>query len=201
MKKKKNPKYERIIEAAISVIAQHGYHRAQVAKIAKEAGVADGTIYLYFKSKEELLLSLFAEKIDQLLLEIRHRLMKENDFQQKFLSFIAITFHYYEKQPSLAVVTQLELRQANRPLRKKLNAIIKSYFLLIDELIAEGKARGYFKETVDYRLARQMVFGTLDEVITNWVMNDFKFDLASLAPSVYEVIIGGLGTEAGKRGE
>src|SRR4051794_14081424 len=61
--KKNKPKYMQIIDAAVVVIAEHGYHQAQVSKIAKQAGVADGTIYLYFKNKEDILISLFEEKM------------------------------------------------------------------------------------------------------------------------------------------
>lgn len=61
--KKEKPKYNQILDAAVEVIAENGFHRSQVSKIAKKAGVADGTIYLYFKNKEDLLVSLFQNKM------------------------------------------------------------------------------------------------------------------------------------------
>ncbi len=190
--KKKGPKYEQIIEAAVTVIAKHGYHQAQVAKIAKEAGVADGTIYLYFKSKEELLVSMFAEKMGQFIEKTRHHLMSEQAIEKKFFLFIHLYFNQLQEQPALAVVTQLELRQANRELRQRINSVLKGYLVLLDELIIEGMENNYFKRTIDMRLARQMVFGTLDEVVTNWVMNDYKYELLDLATPVHQLLIGGL---------
>ncbi|ADC48699.1 MULTISPECIES: TetR/AcrR family transcriptional regulator [Alkalihalophilus] len=191
MGKKKGPKYNQIIDAAVTVIAKHGYHQAQVAKIAREAGVADGTIYLYFKNKEDILTSLFEEKMGRFVETIRTKIESCQTVDEKFLLLMTTHFEQLEADKQLAIVTQLELRQSNTDLRLKINDILKGYLTLMDELITEGKESGYFDPELDNRLARQMIFGTLDEVVTNWVMKDCKYDLSALAKPLHQMLLGG----------
>ncbi|MFC0469481.1 TetR/AcrR family transcriptional regulator [Halalkalibacter kiskunsagensis] len=191
MGKKKGPKYNQIIEAAVKVIANHGYHQAQVSKIAKEAGVADGTIYLYFENKEDILTSLFEEKMGDFVRKIRDRMTPNLSIEEKFLLLITMHFEQLQADKHLAIVTQLELRQSNTELRQKINEILKDYLLLLEELLTEGKSSGYFQADLDNRLARQMVFGTLDEVVTNWVMKDCKYNLESSAKPVHKMLMRG----------
>ncbi|GAE26151.1 fatty acid degradation regulator YsiA [Halalkalibacter wakoensis JCM 9140] len=192
MGKKKGPKYNQIIDAAVKVIANHGYHQAQVSKIAKEAGVADGTIYLYFENKEDILTSLFEEKLGSFVEYIRTQLTSDLSTEKKFLILIRKHLEQLQDDHHLAVVTQLELRQSNTDLRLKINEILKGYLVLVDELLTEGKENGFFQADLDNRLARQMIFGTVDEVVTNWVMKECKYDLVSLAEPVHNMLLGGL---------
>ena len=89
-------------------------------------------------------------------------------------------------------MTQLELRQSNIEVRVKINAILKGYLELIDDILQEGVEAGEFRTDMDIRLARQCIFGTIDEVTTSWVMKDQKFDLLALAPKVYELLLNGI---------
>ncbi|ARK31661.1 TetR/AcrR family transcriptional regulator [Halalkalibacter krulwichiae] len=189
MGKKKGPKYNQIIEAAVRVIAKHGYHQAQVSKIAKEAGVADGTIYLYFENKEDILISLFEEKMGSFVETIRERIASEKSAAEKLLIAVKMHFEQLQADQNLAIVTQLELRQSNTELRLKINSIFKNYLILLDELLTEGKEAGQFLSDLDNRLARQMVFGTLDEVVTNWVMKECKYDLVASADPVHRLLL------------
>ncbi|WP_437182684.1 TetR/AcrR family transcriptional regulator [Shouchella shacheensis] len=192
MSKKKGQKYEQIIDAAVIVIAKHGFHQAQVSKIAKEAGVADGTIYLYFKNKEDILTSLFEKKMGVFVEKIRSHLAEEGAINKKIKLLVAAHFNQLEEDYHMAVVTQLELRQSKTELRIKINQILKGYLSLLDELITEGKESGYFSAEIDVRLARQMIFGTLDEVVTNWVMAEGKFPLKEQAEPVQKMLLNGL---------
>ena len=180
-----------IIDAAVIVIAENGYHQSQVAKIAKQAGVADGTIYLYFKNKEDILISLFKEKMGNYVEKIRKVLAGNRPASEKLLMLVEMHFSMLAKDPHLAIVTQLELRQSNKDLRLKINNILKDYLKVIEELLEEGKEAGEFAKDLDTRLARQMIFGTIDETATTWVMNDQKYDLVSLAKPVHQVLLNG----------
>ncbi|MGO4888635.1 TetR/AcrR family transcriptional regulator [Anaerobacillus sp. MEB173] len=191
MAKRKGIKYEQIIDAAVTVIAKHGYHQAQVSKIAKQAGVADGTIYLYFKNKDDILVSLFREKMGQFVQKIEKEIEGISSIEEKLYILIEIHFKHLSAERSLAKVTQLELRQSNSVLRNKINDVLKHYLELIDRLLIEGKESGFFHDDLDIRLARQMIFGTLDEIVTNWVMNEHKYDLVSLAKPVYKLLLNG----------
>ena len=190
--KKNKPKYKQIIDAAVIVIAEYGYHQAQVTKIAKQAGVADGTIYLYFKNKEDILISLFEEKMGEFVEKIEEEIAGVQSASEKLSLLINKHFEILSSDPHLAIVTQLELRQSNKELRLKINAVLKGYLALVDGVLKEGMDNGEFKSDLNYKLARQMIFGTLDEIVTTWVMNEQKYQLQSLSKEVHNLIIAGL---------
>ncbi|WP_060204852.1 TetR/AcrR family transcriptional regulator [Sporosarcina koreensis] len=190
--KRDKPKYKQIIDAAVIVIAENGYHQAQVSKIAKEAGVADGTIYLYFKNKEDILISVFREKMGVFVENVKEILKKEISATEMLAKMIENHFSLLNGDRHLAIVTQLELRQSNKELRYRINEVLKEYLTLLDTILKEGIEKGEFDERIDIRLARQMVFGTIDETITSWVMNDQKYDLMKLAPEVHRLLLYGM---------
>jgi TetR/AcrR family fatty acid metabolism transcriptional regulator len=190
--KQKRPKYMQIIDAAVVVIAENGYHQSQVSKIAKQAGVADGTIYLYFKNKEDILISLFKEKMGQFIERMETDIQKKPSAKEKLLLLIREHFRLLSQDHHLALVTQLELRQSNLELRQKINEVLKGYLNMLESILTEGKKTGEFRQNLDVRLARQMVFGTIDETATTWVMNDQKYDLPALAESVHDLLLNGI---------
>ncbi|WP_010532453.1 TetR/AcrR family transcriptional regulator [Lentibacillus jeotgali] len=194
--KKNKPKYNQIIEAAVEVIAENGYHASQVSKIAKKAGVADGTIYLYFNNKEDILISVFEEKMGQFIEKIAHAISNMNNAEEKLLKLIEMHFHQLSEDHHLAIVTQLELRQSNTDLRLKINSILKPYLTVIDDIIIEGTRTNMFRDDLNVLLIRQMIFGTLDEIVTNWVMKEQKYDLVRKAPEVHAFIINGLSVQS-----
>lgn len=180
------------MDAAVSIIAQNGYHQAQVSKIAKEAGVADGTIYLYFKNKEDILISVFQEKMAVFADYVKEILEMELTASEKLYKMIENHFRVLHDDRNLAIVTQLELRQSSKELRYRINEVLKEYLALLDALLREGIESGEFSSDLDIRLARQMVFGTIDETSTSWVMNDQKYDLLELAPRVHKLLLSGM---------
>ncbi|WP_147803447.1 TetR/AcrR family transcriptional regulator [Alkalicoccus halolimnae] len=192
MGKKRGQKYDKIIDAAVKVIAENGYHHSQVSKIAKEAGVADGTIYLYFKNKEDILISLFEEKMGVFVDYIKGKILDATSIEDKLYILIHMHLSQLEKDHDLALVTQLELRQSNISIRFKVNEVLKGYLGLIDSIIEEGKQEGEFDPDIDTRMMRQVIFGSIDEVVTNWVMKDHRYDLAPLAESLHKFLMKGL---------
>lgn len=190
--KKNRPKYKQIIDAAVKVIAENGYHGSQVSKIASEAGVADGTIYLYFKNKEDILVSVFQEKMGQFIEKIVQSIEGEKTADQKLLRLIDTHFQQFTNDYDLAVVTQLELRQTNIKLRTQINQVLKAYLDVMDGIIQEGMNEGVFQKDLHVPLVRQMIFGTIDEVVTNWVMQDHTYDLIVQSSAVHRLITKGL---------
>ncbi|SDK41993.1 TetR/AcrR family transcriptional regulator [Sediminibacillus albus] len=190
--KNTKPKFKQIIDAAVEVIAENGYHSSQVSKIAKKAGVADGTIYLYFKNKEDILVSLFQDKMGQFIARIETEIAEKNNAEDKLLELIRLHFSQLGANVPLAIVTQLELRQSNQELRHKINEVLKRYLKVIDSIIDEGIQEGVFHSELNTRLVRQMIFGTLDETVTNWVMKEQKYNLADQAAEVHQLLINGL---------
>ena len=194
--KSNRPKYNQIIDAAVIVIAQNGYYQAQVSKIAKQAGVADGTIYLYFKNKEDILISLFHEKMGYFVEQIEEELKGKTTASEKLHVLILKHFQNLSEDVNLAIVTQLELRQSNKELRLRINDVLRGYLNLIDQIIIEGKENGEFLPDLNNLLDRQIIFGTIDETVTTWVMNEQKYSLPDLAPDVHRLLIGGCGLKS-----
>ena len=190
--KKNKPKYKLIIDAAVQVIAENGYHAAQVSKIAKQAGVADGTIYLYFKNKEDILVSVFEEKMGQFIQQIANAIDTNENANDKLLTLIHMHFSQLAADHHLAIVAQLELRQSNPALRRKINQVLKPYLQVIDSIIQEGIDENIYAADMNITLVRQMVFGTLDEMVTNWVIKEGKYNLVEQAEAVHALLTEGL---------
>lgn len=192
MAKKKGEKYEAILDAAVKVIAANGYANSQVSKIAREAGVADGTIYLYFDSKEEILIDLFNEFMGQFIEEVRQEITAMPDVVSKLRKLVEAHLTKLEANPDLATVTQVELRQSDPRLRLALGETLRGYFRLIEELVEEGKTQGIFAPELNKYLARQMIFGTLDDIVTRWVWSRRHYSLAAQVPQVFQMLLHGL---------
>lgn len=190
--KRDKPKYKQIIDAAVIAIAENGYHQAQVSKIAKQAGIADGTIYLYFKNKEDILISVFEEKMGVFIENLQEIIKNGESSTEKLSRMIENHFTVLANDRHLATVTQLELRQSSKQLRLKINLVLKEYLKLLDEILIEGMVSGEFNPNMDVRIARQMVFGTIDETITTWVMNEYRYDLIATAPKVTQLLLNGI---------
>lgn len=186
------PKYQLIIEAAVIVMAENGYHKSQVSKIARKAGVADGTIYLYFKNKEDILVSLFEEKMGQFIDKTIHSIEHKQNANEKLKTLIEMHFKQLAEDYHLAIVTQLELRQSDAALRMKINHVLKPYLTVIDSVIQTGMQENIFRNDLHVRLVRQMIFGTMDETVTNWVMQDEKYDLITQSDAVHALLTNGI---------
>jgi TetR/AcrR family fatty acid metabolism transcriptional regulator len=164
-----------ILAAATRVFAASGYHGARVSEVARAAGVADGTIYLYFRSKRDLLVALFEQGFDHFLAGLDAALE----------ALCAHHLGYLGARYDLAVVTQVEMRHSDPDLRQAIGRIVRPYFDRIEAVVRPCDC--------DVRIARRMVFGTLDEHVTAWVRSGGRFDLAALAPEVARLLTRGLG--------
>lgn len=189
------PKYHQIIEAAVKVIAENGYHGSQVSKIAKEANVADGTIYLYFKNKEHILVSLFEEKMGEFIERIAKAIEGSESASDQLYTLIEMHFKQLSSDYYLAIVTQLELRQSNISLRLQINQVLKPYLKVIDGIIQKGIRQHEFRDDINMPLVRQMIFGTLDEIVTNWVMKEQKYNLVDMVPEVHKMLVSALASK------
>lgn len=171
-------KFERILDAAIEAIAEFGFHQCPVSKIAHFAGVADGTIYLYFKNKEEILIRVFQERIGNFIANMHRELSLGETTEARLRTIVWTHLSYMEQNRSQAIVTQLELRQSNPRVRLAINGPLLAYFSLIEEVIRQGIERQEVPQ-MDIRVARQMIFGSLDEATTDWVMARNPWTLVS----------------------
>ena len=179
MTSKKEKKYDIILEAALKVIAENGFHGSQVSKIAKEAGVADGTIYLYFKNKEDILISLFQAKLGSLVEQFNESVKECNTADEALRKVCEIHLNELENNVHLAYVTQIELRQSNIELRKAIGETVKPYIKLIEQILIKGVEEKTFRPDIDVKLCRHLVFGAMDEVVTSWLIGGQRYSLSA----------------------
>lgn len=179
-----------ILDAAEVVFARQGYHAAQMARIAQEAGVATGTIYLYVKNKPDLLICLFRDRLAMIVAEARATCSKGATPVEELRLFVANHFRLMARSPGMAMVTQIEMRQAETAVQQEIAAIMQTWFAVIDEIVARGQAAGLFRPIFPKQI-RNMVFGTLDQTVTAWVLSGCKFDLEALTDDTFELLAGG----------
>ena len=188
----KQDKRVRILAAAVKVFAGHGFFNATIAQIAREAGVADGTIYLYFKSKDELLFTLFDEKMSELLEEMKRALAEEPDAPSKLTRLIHLHFALVEKSPELAYVLIVELRQSAQLLKQMEKARLTAYLELMAEIVRAGQSQGELVATVSPGTFKRALFGALDEAALAWLLSGRKGSLKKTATEVAALFVRGL---------
>jgi TetR/AcrR family fatty acid metabolism transcriptional regulator len=191
---KKQDKYKAILEGALQVFAEHGYHRSQVSRIAREAGVADGTIYLYFKRKEDILISLFRERLGQLVEKFHASLDAEMNARDSLRKICEIHYTELANNLPLAYVTQIELRQSDLELRKEIGTAFKPYIKLIEGILEKGIREKLFRPDLDVKLVRLLLFGAMDEVVTSWLISGQKYSLIDQAGGTADFFMRGIGT-------
>ena len=182
---KKPDKYYAILEGAMKVFAENGFHKSQVSRIAKEAGVADGTIYLYFKKKEDILTCLFQEKLGELVEKFNRAVDESASAKDALRKICEIHFGELENNIHMAYLTQIELRQSDLELRKEIGLALKRYIILIENILEKGKNDGSFRSDLDVKLVRLLIFGGMDEVVTSWLISGQKYSLtAQVGPTL-----------------
>jgi TetR/AcrR family fatty acid metabolism transcriptional regulator len=185
-------KPQQIIDAAIRVFARTGYYNSRVSDIAREAGIAAGTIYLYFKTKDEILVTLFREKMAQWVAHVRREIAGERDAVAKVRRLVALHFRVLEDNPDLAEVVQVELRQGQKFFRGASAQEVSAYFELIGSVLAEGVAAGRFRHDLPVKIATKMLFGAMDQVATSWVLGKRGYRLADSADEVATLFLQGV---------
>ena len=192
----KNDKYRQILDGALKTFAEYGFHRAQVSKIAKAAGVASGTIYLYFKRKEDILICLFREKLGELVCKFQADLEATTDARDALRRLCELHYAELERNVDLAYVTQIELRQHSLELRKEIGSAFKPYIELIEHLLQQGIKQQVFRPDLNVKLVRQLLFGAMDEAVTSWLISGRKYSLVHQADGTVDFMIHGIGKES-----
>lgn len=201
--RKSNGKYEAILRAAIKVFAGSGFFNSKVADVAREAGVADGTVYLYFKNKDDILVSIFNYYMDEALAAGKHRLAEVEDPIEKLRRIVHAHLERLGRDRNLAVVFQVELRSSTKFMEQFSATKVTEYLELIREVIEEGQRQGVFRAGLNTKVVAKVLFGALDEMATNWVLSRKRYSLISTAEPVLDVFLNGIqgSRVAGSHGE
>jgi TetR/AcrR family fatty acid metabolism transcriptional regulator len=187
-------KRDAILRAAVKVFARHGYFQSQVADIARVAGVAAGTVYLYFRGKDDLLVSIFERTMKDAIADGRAALTDVTDPVERLRRIARLHLDRLGRDRDLAVVMQVELRQSIKFMERFSSTHLQDYLNIIRRTIADGQAAGAFRDDISANAAAKVFFGALDEMATNWMLSRRKYALAGDADVVVNLIVGGLGT-------
>ena len=185
-------KRDAILRAATKVFAQNGYFQSQVADVARVAGVAAGTVYLYFKGKDDLLVSIFERSMSEVLAEGRDAVAGVADAGKRLRLLAHLHLDRLGRDKDLAVVFQVELRQSVKFMERFSESFLQDYFKLIREAIADGQQRGTFRKDISATTATKIFFGALDEMATNWVLSRRRYNLSAEADAVVDLFINGV---------
>ena len=191
-----NPSDKRaaISRAAVKVFAQRGFFNAQVADVARAAGVAAGTVYLYFRSKDEILTSIFERTMKEGISESRLALESVTDPVERLRCLARLHLRRLGRDRDLAVVFQVELRQSTKFMEQLSSSLLRTYLGQLRDAIADGQASGAFATHINPTLAAKALFGALDEMATNWILSTRRYDLAGEADAVVDLFVNGLAT-------
>lgn len=181
-----------ILDAAVQAFAQHGFFHTRVSEIARRAGVADGTIYLYFKSKDDILIAVFEERMEQILRELEDAVAHLEGAGARLEGLLRMYLSLVERDPALAEVITVELRQSGTFIREYANPGFKRLMRLFARVLEEGAASGELRADVDPRLAARALFGMLDEISLWGVLRPHPFDPDEVAASLATILLGGL---------
>lgn len=187
-----NNKRDQILQAAATVFAAKGFAGARVSDIAKRAKVADGTIYLYFKSKDEVLAALFALAMSQFLERARTELAPLQGAEACLKRLAQFHLEQVGSNRDLAIVFQVELRHSQKFMEHVSATILADYLDLIRQVIRQGQSEGVLRSTLPATTVAKCFFGMLDEMATNWVLSHRQYKLEEFAPVVADLFLGGL---------
>ncbi len=162
-------KYQRILDAALDVFAHKGFAEAKISEVARLAGVADGTIYLYFKNKDDLLISLFESKLEAINLGLRQELASIETARDKLCRIMDYHLRLAVESPTLAVFMTIELRSSAKFVKDYAKGQFAEYLEQWAQVIRDGKERGEFRDDVRPGVVKHMLFGALDQICVTWV--------------------------------
>jgi TetR/AcrR family transcriptional regulator, fatty acid metabolism regulator protein len=186
-------KREALLRAAIDTFASRGFFNAQVADVARAANVAAGTVYLYFRGKDDLLISIFERTMTTAIAEGRTRVSELTDPVERLRAIARLHLGRLGRDRALAVVFQVELRQSTKFMERFSSTQLREYLGIIRDVIADGQARQVFRGEINPTLAAKLFFGALDEMATNWILSRRRYSLAGEADAIVQLFVGGLG--------
>src|SRR6266446_9363893 len=181
-----------ILRAATRVFARNGYFNSKVADIARAAEVADGTVYLYFKSKEEILHSIFDQNMAEAIAAGRKLIENLDDPRQKLRRIAKLHLERLGADRDLAVVFQVELRGSTKFMEEFSAAGFAEYLALIRSAFEEGQRAGVFRADLNAKIVAKILFGALDEMATNWILSPRRYKLAPMADQVLDIFLNGV---------
>jgi len=198
--KRNMEKYHQILDAAITVFAEQGFLQSTVAQVARKAGVADGTIYLYFKNKDDILIQFYEYKTRQVFDKFRAAVDAGRSAEQKLHNLVRAHLDEFQKDIDMAIVYQAETHQHRRLAQDVIKEMSKWYRDIITEIVELGQEEGTMRRNLYMGLVMRLITGAVDEVINAWIHADGNYDLASMADPLVDLFISGIGAADAVKG-
>jgi TetR/AcrR family transcriptional regulator, fatty acid metabolism regulator protein len=190
-------KRDALLRAAIETFAARGYFNAQVADVARTAGVAAGTVYLYFRGKDDLLISIFEKTMKEAIAAGRDSISALEDPLAQLRTIARLHLERMSHDRELAIVFQVELRQSTKFMERFSATHLREYLGIIRDVIARGQSTGAFRRDLNPTLAAKLLFGMLDEMATNWILSKRRYSLAAEADAIVDLFVRGVGAVRG----
>lgn len=188
-----NDKYRKILAAALTVFARKGFYQSKVSEIARLASVADGTIYLYFKNKDDILISLFEEEMTKVITLMESELERVDDPLEKVEVFARTHLGMVDSHREVAEILQVEVRQSSKFMKEYRNERFIQYLNIIASIVAEGQARGVIRADINPDIAKRALFGALDEMSRYWVLSTKRaYTTEAAARHVSRIFLAGI---------
>ena len=192
-KPRNHEKYDRILDAAIKVFAEQGFHQSTISQIARQAGVADGTIYLYFKNKDDILVHFFNSKTRQVFSRFREAVKKADGAVDKLRALVQRHLEEFQADIHMAAVYQAWTHQFQRAAEPQIKEMAKMYLDIISEIVELGQQEGSLRKDLYLGLVKRFILGAVDEVINTWLHAGGRYDLTSMAEPLVDLFISGIG--------
>ena len=188
-------KRDALLRAAIETFAARGFFNAQGADVARTAGVAAGTVYLYFRGKDDLLISIFEKTMKEAIAAGRESIARHTDPLAQLRTIARLHLDRMSRDRDLAIVFQVELRQSTKFMERFSATHLREYLGIIRDIVARGQSDGVFRRDLNPTLAAKLLFGMLDEMATNWILSKRRYSLVAEAEAIVDLFVRGAGTE------
>ncbi|MBW2653695.1 MAG: TetR/AcrR family transcriptional regulator [Deltaproteobacteria bacterium] len=191
MQKNKSEKYNKILNSAGAIFAKYGFHKATISQIATQAGVADGTLYLYFKNKDDILYQFISFKTNVVFKEMNAAVKKGRNAEEKLRYLIRCHLTEFQNDRNMAIIFQSEVRYL-REIESQIKDISKMYLDLLSDIIERGQIEGSMRQDLFIGLVKRFILGAVEGVISTWVSADGRYDLVSMADPLVDLYLTGI---------
>ena len=191
-RKKQAEKRKGILKAAARVFAREGFHNAKIGDVAYEAGVAHGTVYLYFESKDDLLVSVFRENLSELIEYVKSEIQKEENAEDRLRRMISLQIELIETNPELTALLLVEFPQTGKFLNSHAMDEVAAYIDMIADILKEGMAERTFDYTMDANIVATVIYAGIQGIATRWILEEMKYPLKEVAGEISAVFLSGI---------
>jgi TetR/AcrR family fatty acid metabolism transcriptional regulator len=184
-----------ILVSAIMVFGKRGFQNAPISEIAKNARMADASIYEYFKGKEDLLLAIPVEVTKKIIPEIEEHMMGVRGAFNKLRKFVWWYLYFFEKNPEYGSIVLLELKTSKMYIATEAYQAARTFYKILLDIIKEGQQEGVIKKETNVFLARSLCVGAIEHITIRWLLKERSYSLIQFADELVDLLIRALKDE------